>query len=64
MSQNEFYASVELYDVIEIVDNFIEIRANGKNTMKNIDQIEYKFIFMEINKREFVTHIPNRYEKT
>lgn len=57
LSENQTYAMVETYDKIEHEDQFIEIQ-------NDVRQINEKLIYLNINNKEYVTSIPNHYEKT
>lgn len=63
-SAHELYAVVELFTVVKCVDHLIEIEASSTYYAKNINEIDQKLIYMNINSKKIVTKIPNRYEKT
>lgn len=60
----DVYAFVEIYKVIQSVDHLMEIQCTDINMVFNISEITEKVIYIAIGKRETVTAIPNKFEKT
>lgn len=60
----DVYGFVEIYKVIQSVDHLMEIQCTDINMVFNINEITEKVIYIAIGKRETVTAIPNKFEKT
>lgn len=61
---NNVYAFIECYKTIESIDHLVEIQSAGTYVVVKINEIANKLIYMAIGKREIITSIPNKFEKT
>lgn len=60
----KLYALVYLYDCIETSLHFKKIKKNESQQIIQISDIAEKMIFLQFGPNEYVTTIPNKYEKT
>lgn len=58
------YAFAEMYIIIGSNDHFTEIQRTNINKLFNVKEISKKMLFLKVGKKEIVTSIPNKYEKT
>lgn len=58
------YGLLELYEVVECMNQFSTVKATGISELFEISKIKRKLIYMKIVDKEFTTSIPNRFEKT
>lgn len=76
--KNEKFGAVEFYFVHNLVvygllneykindskDHINTVESTSRNVIFNIREVEKKLLYMKINKTEFLTSIPNRFEKS
>lgn len=58
------YVFAHMYEKVESTDHIDQIQPTKINKIFKTDDILHKMIYMKIGKNEFVTSIPNRFEKT
>lgn len=58
------YVFAQMYERVESTDHIDQIQPTKINKLFKIDDIFCKMIYMKIGKNEFVTSVPNRFEKT
>lgn len=61
---NIIYALVNLHEIVEIFDHFIEIQSTVNQELIKMIDIEQKLIYLKFGRREFVTVLANRFEKS
>lgn len=64
VSDPEVYVFVEIYAKKETEGHLTLIETTNKKAVFNVEAIQSKLIYMYITKKEIVTKIPNKYEKT
>lgn len=58
------YAVVEKYDVIDRYDHLIEVSRANTREIVQVNEISKKMMFLKYGLRQFVTTLPNKYEKS
>lgn len=61
---NIIYALVNLHEIVDIFDHFIEIKSTVNQELIKMIDIEHKLIYLKFGRREFVTVLANRFEKS
>lgn len=58
------YAVAEEYKCVESVEHFVQIRSTGIKKVMRVNEISKKLLYLKFGTREFITIIPNKFEKT
>lgn len=63
---SKLYLLVDIYetDTVNSIDHFIKVELKGLRKVIGMTDISKKMIFLKFGRNEYVTAIPNRYEKT
>lgn len=61
---SNLYVSINVYEIIDVYDHFFHIKDTGIQKVFEIKEIETKMLYMKFGQNEYVTSIPNRFEKT
>lgn len=61
---NNFYALFEKFEVLFQTDHLLEVKSTSLLSIRKIETIVDKLLFMRINMRNIVTCVPNKYERT
>lgn len=64
VSNRHVYALAEIYIIIDSIDHLMQLQSTNIKKIVRIEEIAQKLIYMDIAKREIVTSIPNKFEKT
>lgn len=57
------FAVIQELVTVQIKDHIIEVCSSEEMTVMPVDKIDKKLIYIEYNKKKFVTSLPNDYEK-
>lgn len=58
------YFVAEEYETVDTVDHFVQIRSTNLKKVIRVKEITQKLLYLKFGPREFITSIPNRFEKT
>lgn len=58
------YALIDIYTIIDTYDHFFQIKCSEHRELVKITHIKEKCLYLKFGQREYVTCIPNAYEKT
>lgn len=58
------YAYINVYEVLDKIDHFLHIKATELQQIVEITDVLNKFIYMKFGCSEYVTEVPNKFEKT
>lgn len=64
MNEERIYVFVDIYTTTATSNHLKEIESTNTYKIFDINEITTKLIYMKILKREIVTKVPNRFEKT
>lgn len=56
-------AFIEEYEILETIDHIFEVEPSGIDLYAPVDLITDKYLYMYVEKRHYITIIPNVYEK-
>lgn len=58
------YALFEKFEILNKTDHLLEVQSSQLLSIRKIETIDDKLLFMKINNKRIVTRVPNKYEKT
>lgn len=58
------YAIIDIFEVVDTYDHFIQIKRSEHQDLVNITNIKEKCLYLKFGQQEYVTCVPNNYEKT
>lgn len=63
VSDNEEYALLEEYSIVEACDQIKKVKCADKFSIIRVSLLSEKLIYMQVNRDEFVVSRPNRFER-
>lgn len=58
------YALMQVYEIINKMDHFLFVKPTESNEVITISDISEKALFIKIGRKEIITFIPNKFEKS
>lgn len=56
-------AFIEEYEIVETIDHIFEVEPSGMMLYAPVETITNKYMYMNIDNKQYITTIPNMYEK-
>lgn len=57
------FAVIDIFEVVETYDHFFQIIGSDRQELVNINDINEKCLYLKFGQREYVTCVPNKFEK-
>lgn len=59
---NKKYVFLDEYETIETIGHILDVEPTTVNVFAPVDTIDKKYIYMKLNKKEYITCMPNNFE--
>lgn len=63
ISDSTIYVLIEKYEITEKIDHFLKIRSEQSKKIIKFENVDEKMLYLKFGINEYVTSIPNKYEK-
>lgn len=61
---SDLYALIDIYEVVSQIDHFTQIKCSQVKELIKFNDILEKMLYLKFGRNEYVTTLPNKYEKT
>lgn len=63
MINNRPFAFIEEYVSVETIDHISDVELSGLQLCAPVEYITHKYLYMYIDKKHYISKLPNMYEK-